>query len=159
MCYRLFIPRHLQPTSLLRYAFIPALLISLSTACGTSQSVQPAPRPQAVKPKPVAKVVDYSAEGRPVALGSWAKIVGYNTVWVQGTSVLITLKTTAWDEIDGAREGRATLIIGQGAETKTIVMQEGQTRTIAGLQLEVKTAFEEYLEGRYEPMVELKASR
>lgn len=102
--------------------------------------------------------------GTPVAMGEWFKIQGYNSAWVREPRprILISLKKTAWDEIDGAREGRATLTIldagtGAGGErTKNIVINEGQTRTIFGATIELKTAFEAYRDGRYEPMVELR---
>jgi len=109
-------------------------------------------------------VQDVSTLGTPVNVGSWFKIQGYNSVWVrqQRPRILITLKKTAWDEIDGAREGRATLIIfdagGAGVKErqKNIVIQEGQTRQVFSVEVELKTAFEAYRDGRYEPMVEMK---
>ena len=140
--------------------FVLFFLVLTMASCGTTKPSQPATQKKALAAKatPIPQI-DYASRGRPVALGSWEKIVGFNTIWLTETQVLVTLKTTAWDEIDGTREGRATLVITRQNTSKTIVIREGQTRTISGLQLELKTAFEEYKEGRYEPMVELRASK
>ena len=138
-----------------------AVLLSASVfglGCGTTQSSVP-PKPAkgaASKTSAPVRPADLSGRGRRVQSGAWVKLMGYNTVWVDGTVVLITLKKTAWDEIEGAREGRATLVIEAGAEKKTIVMREGQSREVAGIQLELKTAHEAYNDGRYEPFVEFK---
>ncbi len=139
---------------------VSVLFVLVLASCGTTKPSQTVIQKKvpAAKAKPIPQI-DYASRGRPVALGSWEKIVGFNTIWLKETQVLVTLKTTAWDEIDGTREGRATLVITHQDKPKTIVIREGQTRIVSSLQFELKTAFEEYKEGRYEPMVELRASK
>ncbi|MEC8022381.1 MAG: hypothetical protein VX223_00505, partial [Myxococcota bacterium] len=88
------------------------LFVLVVASCGTTKPSQTVIQKKvpAAKAKPIPQI-DYASRGRPVALGSWEKIVGFNTIWLKETQVLVTLKTTAWDEIDGTREGRATLVI------------------------------------------------
>ena len=140
--------------------------MTIIISCGTTKPDTAAAPPKAAPSAPdkVTSGPDITRLGAPIDVGVWSKIVGYNSVWVRQAQprVLITLKKTAWDEIEGVREGRATLTVldatgsAEGSQKRNIVMQEGQSRTIYGVTIELKTAFEEYRDGRYEPMVEFR---
>ena len=146
---------------------IVTMLIIMS--CGATKPDTAAAPPKAAPsaPEQVTSGPDITRLGEPIDVGVWSKIVGYNSVWVRQARphVLITLKKTAWDEIEGVREGRATLTVldatgsADASSKRNIVMQEGQSRTIYGVTIELKTAFEEYRDGRYEPMVEFRIAQ
>ena len=165
MRYLLIFPNCFRALRLLHVAISLVAVAFITAGCASTPTKSaPVPAASPSNDTPAPTVQDVSTLGTPVNVGSWFKIQGYNSVWVrqQRPRILITLKKTAWDEIDGAREGRATLIIfdagGAGVKErqKNIVIQEGQTRQVFGVEVELKTAFEAYRDGRYEPMVEMK---
>jgi hypothetical protein len=105
---------------------------------------------------------DLSEIGTPIALGEIVDAKGYQTYWVAGTRLLITLKTTKWNEVgDGLREGRATLIWEIDRKTKTKTVDESTTEASMGYAVEVKYAYEHYddTRGVWQPHAKFRVTK
>lgn len=136
-----------------------ACALSLA-ACGPPKTYTGPIRDQPAK-KVVVKAVDLSERGIPVKLDQPIEMIGYMTVWVQGTRLLVTLETTAWNEVDGEREGRARLGLELGGEKQSVTIEEEEVRSWNGFKIRVDHADEKYRDGRgtWDPHVKLTITR
>lgn len=135
--------------------FVMALAVSACSA--TYGAVPPKEASPAKTNEPVKPVVvDLSNSGHPVQLDKEIEIKGYQTVWVEGTTLLVTLLKTRWDEMGeggkSTRVGRATFKFQMGDQSKDRTIEEGETKTMMGYQISVKLAYEIYQDdGRWSP--------
>lgn len=95
------------------------------------------------------------------------ELKGYETVWLKGTGLLVTLKETKWDVIGeddtpDSREGRAVLFFEEAGKTERRTIVEGQDKVIlGGYSVSVSMAYEFYRErdARYLPHAKLSVRR
>ncbi|MFT5432624.1 MAG: hypothetical protein ACI9OJ_003326 [Myxococcota bacterium] len=149
---------HTIPTT----GFVVSIALAL-TACGPPKVYKGPIRTEA-KPAVVA-VSDLSLHGTPVELGQTIEITGYRTVWFRGTRLLVTLEKTAWEEVAGDRDGRATLkTVMDEASGKTetrLTIDEDASKDSKGFRFKVLHADEVYEEARstYSPQVKFVVTR
>ena len=143
---------------LLREAGLAMVLLGL-VGCGGPQVVEkPIEAPGVQKKK---EAVDYANLGRPEPLNWEIDAKGFTSIWLKDTKLLVDFRKTAWDEIAGTREGRATFDFKLGGEQKTLTVSEGDTKEVFGFTVTVILAHEAYLEdsGAYVPHVKFKIKR
>lgn len=136
------------------------LLVCPLVLGGCSGAEVPPPPARPIRAAPPPPPPDLSDHGVPVRLGAEIDVKGYNTVWVKGTRLLITLMSTQWDEISGTREGRAKFSVKNGGETIEATVWQGRPKRIFGFTFTVSHAYELHTdEGRFVPHAIFKVVR
>jgi hypothetical protein len=142
--------------------------LALGGCAPTYGAVEQPKTPTATPKAPEApKPADLSQRGRPEPLAMEFELKGYETVWLKGTGLLVTLKETKWDVIGeddtpDSREGRAVLFFEEAGKTERRTIVEGQDKVIlGGYSVSVSMAYEFYRErdARYLPHAKLSVRR
>ena len=137
-------------------------VLFLAWSCAATAPTQTFEDPEPPPPPNLSKY------GTATPVGETAEIKGMGTIWLDGTSFVITLLETKWDTVDygdgDEREGRAKLRIwepeGQGRD-KTVVIVEGKTKTVFGYRFTMVLAHESYEKdtARYIPLAKFTISQ
>ena len=121
-----------------------------------------------IEAKPADKVkaeTDLSLLGERSQLNAPLDIKGVKVLWLEGSKMLITTRTTKWDtfEEDGkeVREGRAVIEFKDGDRMRTVTIGEGAHKMVFGYRVSVSLAFEYYnqVEATYVPHIKMTISR
>lgn len=81
-------------------------------------------------------------------------------VGIEGVGVVVRVVKAEWTEMDGERTAAAVIRVERGGDTKTLHMEEGDTKSVLGATLHVKAAGETYDKDtmRYPPYVDIIVS-
>jgi hypothetical protein len=125
---------------------------ALASACASGPSTLPTgtsrdPRTLGAKP-PEPPKIDYARLGRPVKLGATIELLGSEAVWLEGEPLIVTLEQTMWDDVMGARAGRAKLRFMQDGKDTALTIPEGGSKVAFGYTVTVTLAHETYNKAR-----------
>ena len=123
------------------------------------------PPVEAEVPVNAQPAVDYSVLGERVRLDEELDIKGVMVLWIEGTEILITTRTTKWDEFteDGkvVRDGRAIIEFKEGDKMRTVTIGEKSEKMVFGYRVSVSLAWEYYdkVAATYVPHFKMTISR
>lgn len=150
--------------NLLGVSLVVALLASFG--CGGGQVIEKSVAEKAA-PAAAPQTPDAYRDfgGKHVKLGSKFRL-GARPMGVQGAELVIELVKTVWTtrELPSGKEvkdGTADLLVKKGEKSRRVRLDEGASRVIYGVKIEVLGAGEDYDKSRldYLPWVDLKVTK
>ena len=132
---------------------LPVALALLISGCASA----PEPVPVAVTtavPAPVDPLASF--EGPRKAANEEFRLM-LAPVGIEGVGVIVRVMKAEWTEMDGERTATAVIKVERGDESRTLYLEEGDTKSALGARLHVKGAGEVYDEKtmRYPPYADL----
>ena len=136
--------------------FVISLTVALTLLmAGCASAPAPAPAPVAAEPAPPADPLA-SFEGKRQPANTEFRLM-LAPVGVEGVGVVVRVVKAEWTEMDGERTATAVIKVERGEESKTLYLEEGDTKTTLGATLHVKSAGEVYDKDtmRYPPYADI----
>ena len=124
--------------------FVKSLTVALTLLmAGCASAPAPAPAsPVAAEPAPPADPLA-SFEGKRQPANTEFRLM-LAPVGIEGVGVVVRVVKAEWTEMDGERTATAVIQVERGEESKTLYLEEGDTKTTLGATLHVKSAGEVY---------------
>ena len=130
---------------------VTVALLFAGCASAPAPEVAPAPAAPEAPADPLAKF-----EGTRKAAGTEFRLM-LAPVGVEGAGVVVRVVKAEWTEMDGERTATAVIRVERGEESKTLYMEEGDTKAVLGASIHVKGAGEVYDKDtmRYPPYADM----
>jgi hypothetical protein len=126
----------------------------LLTGCASAPAPAPAPTAPEAPVDPLAKF-----EGTRKAANSSFRLM-LAPVGVEGVGVVVRVVKAEWSEMDGERAATAVIRVERGEESKTLYLEEGDTKSALGAKIHLISAGETYDKDtmRYPPYADVIVS-